>query len=77
MAKNETFAKIVEWVYVNDGMFKSKNEWRAEFIKMLRTVLCCEDDNYLRDILSGTPDMCLCTNIPNVNCPKHGFTKTN
>jgi hypothetical protein len=75
MAKNETFARIVEWVYVNDGMFKSKNEWRVEFIKMLRTLLCYEDDNYLRDMLSATPDRCLCTNMVNANCPKHGLYK--
>lgn len=27
--------QIIEWLYVNDGAFKNKNEWRKEFVGLL------------------------------------------
>ena len=27
--------QIIEWLYVNDGKFCSKNEWRQKFIQFL------------------------------------------
>ena len=39
---DDRFHEIVEWMYVNDGAFSSKNEWRSEFIRMLASVLDVE-----------------------------------
>lgn len=30
--------KIVEWLYINDGKFSSKNEWRKKFIEFLNNL---------------------------------------
>ena len=35
----QKLSKIIEWLYVNDGGYKSKIEWREALIKMLKETL--------------------------------------
>jgi len=38
--KNATrYARIVEWLYLNDGAYDTKEEWRKAFLVKLREVL--------------------------------------
>lgn len=37
--KLERFADMMEWLYLTDGTFKSKTEWREEFVIALRDAL--------------------------------------
>lgn len=39
----EQYATIMEWMYVNDGAFDSKQEWREAFNEMLREVVLGEE----------------------------------
>lgn len=72
MAKNETFAKIIEWLYIHDNMFQNKNEWREKFVKMLKDLLCDDDENYMRNfLLTGVDTKCNCTNATGGYCPIH------
>jgi hypothetical protein len=38
--------KIIEWLYVNDGKFPNKNEWRKAFVKFLDELEKSEDKKY-------------------------------
>jgi hypothetical protein len=80
MAKNETLVKIIEWLYVNDNNFKNKNEWRAEFIKMLKNLLLDNRDSYAMGVISPSIGLgqrslpessCICNKSNNVYCPIH------
>ncbi len=39
MKNNEIIAEIVKWLYINDGGYKNKLEWRKAFIKKLEELL--------------------------------------
>lgn len=75
MKNQEKFTKIVEWLYVNDGMFKNKNEWREKFIGMLRRMFC-EEEQYSLGVggqLGAT--LCTCHNSTAAYCPIHNLSK--
>ena len=35
----EAYAKIVEWLYVNDGAFPTKNQWRDRLLLVIKEQL--------------------------------------
>jgi len=37
--RRKLIADIIEWMYINDGNFNSKSEWRASFIMHLKGML--------------------------------------
>jgi hypothetical protein len=76
MKNQEKMTKIIEWLYVNDGMFKSKNEWREKFVRMLRESLCDGGDtDFLRGQLGISLASCTCHNATGGYCPVHNLNK--
>lgn len=41
----EMYADIIEWLYVNDGAYDSKQDWRESFSEFLRRTLLDGDDS--------------------------------
>lgn len=40
----EIYASLVEWLYLNDGEFKDKYEWREALISKLKQLLDLKED---------------------------------
>jgi hypothetical protein len=57
----EKYSQIMEWVYVNDGSFGSKQEWREAFDMMLHDVI-------LEDMYEDDDHACECSNCTNCAC---------
>jgi hypothetical protein len=76
MKNQEKMTKIIEWLYVNDGMFKSKNEWREKFVGMLKS-LFSEEGSYNMGIGQiGLQPICTCSQTNGYSCPVHGIRST-
>jgi len=39
---NSEIAKIIEWLYLNDGNYPDRIEWRKSFVKMLYLMMTKE-----------------------------------
>lgn len=47
---NEQICSIlIEWMYLQDGAFDSKNEWRQAFVKKLKNVLGLTEEDSIED----------------------------
>lgn len=39
LERERIIRSVVEWMYLNDGMFPNKNEWRLSFMMYLKGII--------------------------------------
>jgi len=44
------YYKILEWLYLNDNKFSSREEWRKNFLKELKKLLLFRDEHQVNII---------------------------
>lgn len=49
------YYKILEWLYLNDNKFSSREEWRKNFLKELKKLLLFRDEQQV-NIIEVSPE---------------------